>query len=146
MSVDPGLESRPPVLSSKIDQLYLPVDRAVPREAPMRYEPALVGYGCVHFDDSKSNVSESRTVFRFIRADSRMRANPWPDAESLPLTANDLDHTPLPEAGFVELPLIERDRRQVHGRGRVVGLGRHAELLETCPLYQRLHGMQFGTA
>ncbi|MEZ6054240.1 MAG: DUF87 domain-containing protein [Planctomycetaceae bacterium] len=103
MSVDPGLESRPPVLSSKIDQLYLPVDRAVPREAPMRYEPALVGYGCVHFDDSKSNVSESRTVFRFIRADSRMRANPWPDAESLPLTANDLDHTPLPEAGFIEL-------------------------------------------
>ncbi|MEZ6148123.1 MAG: hypothetical protein R3B91_22355 [Planctomycetaceae bacterium] len=97
-SVNPGLETRPPVLSSKIDQLYLPVDRAVPREAPIRYEPALVGYGGVHFDDSKSNVSESRTVFRFVRADSRMRANPWPDAESLALTANELDRNPLPEA------------------------------------------------
>ncbi|MEZ6050085.1 MAG: hypothetical protein R3C02_01665 [Planctomycetaceae bacterium] len=43
-------------------------------------------------------------MFRFVRADSRMRANPWPDAESLALTANELDRNPLPEAGFVELP------------------------------------------
>ncbi len=103
-SVDPGLETRPPVLSSKIDQVYLPIARSVPREAPIRYEPALVGYGCVHFDDSKSDVSESRDVFRFVRADSRVRANPWRDAESLPLQTNDLDRDPLPEAGFVELP------------------------------------------
>lgn len=38
------------------------------------------------------------------------------------------------------------DKILVLDKGRVVGLGRHAELLETCPLYQRLHGMQFGAA
>ncbi|MCA9075040.1 MAG: ATP-binding protein [Planctomycetaceae bacterium] len=103
-SVDPGLETRPPVLSSKIDQVYLPIDRNVPREAPIRYEPAIVGYGRVHFEDSKANVSESQTVFRYVTAAGRMRANPWPDAESLPLAANDLDRDPLPDEGFVELP------------------------------------------
>lgn len=38
------------------------------------------------------------------------------------------------------------DKIVVLDKGRIVGLGRHEELLESCPMYQRLHGMQFGSA
>jgi subfamily B ATP-binding cassette protein MsbA len=35
------------------------------------------------------------------------------------------------------------DKIVVLDQGRVAGLGKHEELLQTCPLYAKLHGMQF---
>ncbi|WFS61212.1 ABC transporter ATP-binding protein [Pseudodesulfovibrio thermohalotolerans] len=39
--------------------------------------------------------------------------------------------------------VINADRIVVMQKGEVVGVGNHAELLETCPLYAKLHSMQF---
>ena len=39
--------------------------------------------------------------------------------------------------------VLKADKIVVLESGRIVGLGRHEELLKNCPLYQRLHSMQF---
>ena len=102
--LDEGLQPHPPVLSERITQLYLPVSRSVPREAPLRYEPALLGRGEVHFEDDKADVDESHSIFRMLRADHRIPADPWKQAESFDTSPPDVEHDPLPEAGFVDLP------------------------------------------
>ena len=39
--------------------------------------------------------------------------------------------------------ILEADRIMVLDKGRIMGLGRHAELLDSCPLYAKLYSMQF---
>jgi subfamily B ATP-binding cassette protein MsbA len=39
--------------------------------------------------------------------------------------------------------VINADRIVVMQKGEIVGIGNHTELLETCPLYAKLHSMQF---
>ena len=99
-----GLEPHPPVLSSRIEQRFLAVARGVPREAPIRYEPALAGIGRVHFVDDKANVNVTHEVFRVCPADDRLPTDPWDDAESLDAHPPDVDDEPLAESGFIELP------------------------------------------
>ena len=103
-ALDEGLQPHPPVLSERIQQLFLPVARSVPREAPIRYEPALLGRGEVHFEDDKADVDQSTSIFRVVPADRRIPADPWKQAESYDAQPPDVEYEPLPEAGFVELP------------------------------------------
>jgi len=39
--------------------------------------------------------------------------------------------------------VISADRIVVMQKGEIVGIGKHADLLESCPLYAKLHAMQF---
>ncbi|MCA9406324.1 MAG: ABC transporter ATP-binding protein, partial [Candidatus Omnitrophica bacterium] len=39
--------------------------------------------------------------------------------------------------------VMKADKIVVIDGGRIVGIGRHEELLKTCPLYEKLHSMQF---
>src|SRR5690606_7546107 len=99
-----GLERHPPVLSSRIEQRFVSVARSVPREVPIRYEPALVGLGCVHFVDDDAGVNETRQIVRIVPASGRISSDPWQDADILDGQSLDFDGAPVPSAGFVGLP------------------------------------------
>ena len=102
--LDDGLQPHPPVLSERISQLFLSVARNVPREAPIRYEPALLGRGELHFEDDKADVEETHSIFRVFHADQRIPADPWKQAESFDAHPPDVEYEPVADAGFVDLP------------------------------------------
>src|SRR5690606_16787023 len=80
--------------------------------AVIRYEPALVGIGRVHFVDDKADVNETREIFRVVPGSERLSNDPWGDAEACDARPPEVNHEPVEGAGFVELPadLMESTR------------------------------------
>jgi hypothetical protein len=110
----------PPSLSSRIQQVYLPVRRGastaaldVEKEAGgaieieshhLLYVPAVVGMGRLHFVDRTRDVNE-REEFALLADPPRGGSMlTWDRAQALDLTTRDLRDQPEPEAYFDELP------------------------------------------
>jgi len=96
-------EFRPPVLSDKIDQLYVGISRSVPRGAKLIYRSAVVGLGRVHFVDSKSNVDQWRDIMRVFAVDEDVPRDPWDAADSFDSRPLVTTGEPAEETRFAEL-------------------------------------------
>jgi hypothetical protein len=99
-----GTESRRPLLSDTIEQLFVPVARSTSRDAAILYRPALVGVGQVQFVDSKCGVDESRKIMRLCTVEDAVPRSPWEEAESFDGAPLRLDGQPEESARWSELP------------------------------------------
>jgi hypothetical protein len=109
----------PPSLSSRIQQVYLPVRRGastaaldVEKEAGgpieiesrhLLYVPAVLGMGRLHFVDRTRDVNEREDFALLAEPPRGASMLTWEQAQSLELTAGDLRDQPEPKATFDEL-------------------------------------------
>jgi hypothetical protein len=110
----------PPPLSSRIQQVYLPVRRGSSAAAldvesreggtievqnrHLLYVPAVLGMGRVHFVDQRKGVEEQEDFALLAQAPESIGVLAWEQARPLELTLRDLSDDPEPEAYFDELP------------------------------------------
>ena len=115
-----GLASAPPSLSSRIDQVYLPVRRGESTaglsledqvEGPIDiqshrlvYLPAVLGTGRLHFVDRTRGVDEQEDFALLAEPPGGARLLTWEKAQRLDLTVSDLMQRPEKEAVFDEVP------------------------------------------
>ncbi|MGD2103647.1 MAG: hypothetical protein PVJ55_00845, partial [Anaerolineae bacterium] len=115
-----GLSRMPPSLSSRVQQVYLPVRReastaAVEIEGAGRgrietqsyhlvYLPGLLGVGRLHFVDRTRDVNEQEDFALLAQPPEGPGILTWEHAQSLDLAIRDLRETPEAEAYFDELP------------------------------------------
>lgn len=115
-----SLTTAPPSLSSKIQQVYLPLrkratEAALDVEGPegrtidaessaLLYAPGLLGMGSVRFVDRKKKVDEEEDFALLAQAPQSVGAPTWEEAQPLTLTARDLRDAPEKDARFDDLP------------------------------------------
>jgi hypothetical protein len=115
-----GLPTSPPSLSSRIQQVYLPVGRGASAAAldlesreggaievqsrHLLYVPAVLGLGRVHFFDDRKGVQEREEFALLAQAPENIGVLAWEKAQPLDLELRDLSDRPEPEAHFDELP------------------------------------------
>ena len=110
----------PPSVSSRVQQVYLPVRRgassaalAIEGEAGgpieieghhLLYVPAVLGIGRLHFVDRTRDVNEQEEFALLAEPPRGARMLTWDQAQSLELSASKLRQEPEAEAYFDELP------------------------------------------
>jgi hypothetical protein len=115
-----AFSSTPPSLSSRVQQVYLPVRRAASTAAldieaetdgpievqghHLLYIPAVLGIGRLHFVDRTRDVNEQEAFALLARVPENRRILSWDRAQTLDLTVGDLRDEPEREAYFDELP------------------------------------------
>jgi hypothetical protein len=115
-----GLASAPPPLSSRIQQVYIPIGRGASSAAKdvesreggsievkdrhLLYVPAVLGMGRVHFVDQRKGVAEQEDFALLAQAPESIGILAWEKAQPLELTPSDLSDRPEPDATFDELP------------------------------------------
>ncbi len=103
---DSASTTSPPPLPPGITQRFLAVRRSIPADATIRYEPALIGMGKVHWQSKSAGLDEWRNVALCVPLDDQAGLDPWSDAE--PISAAPLDAGPQAEPGarFAALPAL----------------------------------------
>ena len=112
--------ANPPSLSSRVQQVYLPVRRGAstaaldietgsggPTEVQSHYlvyVPAVLGMGRLHFVDRTRDVNEQEPFALLAQAPQGAGLLSWERAQSLELSADDLREKPEANAYFDELP------------------------------------------
>lgn len=110
----------PPSLSSRVDQVYLPVRRGASTAAlaleedvgerieieghRLVYVPAVLGTGRLHFVDRTRDVNEQRDFTLLAEPPGGARMLTWEKAQSLDVALGDLRQRAEGEAFFDELP------------------------------------------
>ena len=117
---EPAYATAPPSLSSRIDQVYLPVRRGGSTAAlaleqdvggaieiqgqQLLYVPAVLGIGRLHFVDRTRNVNEREDFALLAEPPGGARMLTWEKAQSLDIALGDLRQRAEEEAVFDELP------------------------------------------
>jgi hypothetical protein len=117
---DVAFAMAPPSLSSRIQQVYLPLRRGAsttaldleseaggPIELQARhllYVPAVLGAGSLRFVDRTRDVDEREDFMLLAQPPERAGMLSWEQAQALDLTIRDLRDQPEPKATFDELP------------------------------------------
>lgn len=70
----------------------------------VRYEPFVVGFAKLHFVDPKLQVDVWKEMCVFAAVNREGTKVNWESGRNLPLLKNQLDHVPLPDSIFAELP------------------------------------------
>ncbi len=115
-----SFSAMPPSLSSRIQQVYLPVRRGAStaavelesqeggpieiQEHHLLYVPAVLGMGRLHFIDRTRNVNEREEFALLGQPPGGASMLTWDRAQPLDLTAHDLRDEPESGAYFDELP------------------------------------------
>jgi hypothetical protein len=94
-----GETNVPPVLPPDIPQVFLPV-RAKPED--ISYEPCLIAFATVHYEDAKRGVEHAEEVAQIARLTED--GADWYAAEPVELSREDLEDRPVPGARFCPLP------------------------------------------
>lgn len=110
----------PPSLSSRVQQVYLPVRRgastaAVDMEASIGqaieiqsshliYRPAVLGIGRLHFVDRTRDVNEQEEFTLLVKAPEKLGIVSWEQARSADVGMGDLRDSPDDTAHFEQLP------------------------------------------
>lgn len=90
-----------PVLPPEVPQVFLPLRS---RPDGIVYQPALLGFGRVHYNDSKTGISHAEDLA--LLAPLRTEGTPldWYGAEIVEIAEGDLEREPAAGAGFAPLP------------------------------------------
>ncbi len=90
-----------PVLDPGIPQYFVPVHRAQPPAATLRYEPMLLGMGKVYYVDRKLDLSAEQEVALLAALPDRPALVAWDQAQRLDMEESQLEQAPkTPHAKF----------------------------------------------
>jgi ABC-type multidrug transport system fused ATPase/permease subunit len=117
-------------------------------EKPQDYDTPLDGLGGQLSGGQKQRICIARAILRDAPILILDEATSQVDAESEHLIQQALDKLMHERTTFVIAhrfsTILAADFIVVMDRGQIVGLGRHDELMHTCPVYRGLYGRQLG--
>jgi len=94
--------SKPPTISAKIPQMYLPIVDA--SDAPLVYLPGIIRSCNVHINDSKTDINGKTTVSDVTKFSPRDEEIDWDAAVRYPGSVRNLPESPEEPCQFTELP------------------------------------------
>lgn len=94
----------PPPLPPGVSQVFLPMNRGVPRDGRVQYAPSLVGIAKLHWERKSAKVDEWKDVALCVALADDVDNDPWSDAEELPTDSLDFESSADCEGCFAELP------------------------------------------
>jgi hypothetical protein len=97
----PSTVSAPPVVAPDIKVMYLAASGA---GQGLMYYPAVAGWLDVHYSSAKYNIDTTEKVAVAAMIEEGPVTLDWDQAEEIALTPHNLQTSPLPGAGFAELP------------------------------------------
>ena len=95
---------QPPLVPPDVPQFYVSLRGAAPENAPLLYEPVVLGLGTVHFTDRKLAVDLDKPVCWLARFHDTTGTIDWADSQQAQLSDDDLQKAPAVGASFAALP------------------------------------------
>lgn len=95
---------QPPLLAPGITQYYLPLRSNNPGSSTLRYRPAVLGFGELYYNDTKSGVNQTQNVALLAHLSHEALAIEWSEADPIELEPGDLEKDPPAPGKFEALP------------------------------------------
>ena len=93
-----------PVLPPGIREAYLPASRAPATGEHLVYYPTLLAAARMRYQNARLKVSERADLLLAAEPDDATGDVDWAEASPLPLTSDELDSRPDPDASYADLP------------------------------------------